>query len=484
MSLTKGVELLRRRVLAFASAAGVLAAAAGADPLANEVGELPEMLAEEETPAASASPEHAVEAASDERQGFPFRVSVFCTESWDAPASPLNTVLLVDASPVGGGIQVLTGIGWDVILRTVNPASWLSQIAVRVSDSLGMGGVVLRPGAGDNFAGGPTRYNSGGIIKFADIAVPNIVLMPDNLIRFEFFETFDDHQGVIDGRWVCGHLTVSMLHPAAQPGSPGGQFFSTEASFATAVGGLSNLAIEDFESTPAGVLASAAITTTGGVTVTPSVGCPVGTRIGVYTVNIAGAHPVDGDKYLLVAANPTNATCPTGHSSILTIDLPAPSTAFGVHITDWGDFLPGATLTLTTPTGINHPVAITPPALANGNAMFIGVVGASVPFTRVILTSTAIGESFGIDRILFGDPDCSVSSPPCRPAGVPNACPGDANGDGTVTFADVSAILEHWGAAYALDDAATPGDANGDGVVNFSDVSSVLENWGVECLSR
>lgn len=59
------------------------------------------------------------------------------------------------------------------------------------------------------------------------------------------------------------------------------------------------------------------------------------------------------------------------------------------------------------------------------------------------------------------------------------ACPGDANGDRLVNFADLSLVLANFGASGPV--GATPGDVNGDGVVNFADLNIVLANFGAEC---
>jgi hypothetical protein len=56
-------------------------------------------------------------------------------------------------------------------------------------------------------------------------------------------------------------------------------------------------------------------------------------------------------------------------------------------------------------------------------------------------------------------------------------CPGDTNGDNTINFADLNAVLSTFG--QTGDGAA--GDVNGDGVVNFSDLNLVLSNFGIEC---
>lgn len=63
-------------------------------------------------------------------------------------------------------------------------------------------------------------------------------------------------------------------------------------------------------------------------------------------------------------------------------------------------------------------------------------------------------------------------------AGVSNApvpCPGDADGDLVVTFADVTTVLANWGASGPL------GDSNSDGLVDFDDVSETIANWQIDC---
>jgi hypothetical protein len=61
----------------------------------------------------------------------------------------------------------------------------------------------------------------------------------------------------------------------------------------------------------------------------------------------------------------------------------------------------------------------------------------------------------------------------------PPFCPGDANGDRIVNFADVTAVLANFGADYSP--GTGPGDADGGGAVNFADVTAVLSNWGLPC---
>lgn len=60
-------------------------------------------------------------------------------------------------------------------------------------------------------------------------------------------------------------------------------------------------------------------------------------------------------------------------------------------------------------------------------------------------------------------------------AAPPPACPGDADGDGLVSFADITSVLTHWGGSGVF------GDANGDGMVNFADITEALTHWGSVC---
>ncbi len=54
-----------------------------------------------------------------------------------------------------------------------------------------------------------------------------------------------------------------------------------------------------------------------------------------------------------------------------------------------------------------------------------------------------------------------------------SSIPGDANGDGIVTVADILAIVDSWGLCGAV----CPSDLNNDGAVNVVDLLMVIENW-------
>ncbi len=458
---------------------GLIGLPGAGQPEANELGETTSSIGDKGPAQGLLSNDDASPALPDvgraDERSVVTPIDVACTPSWDGKPSPVNVVRLIN---VGAG-NSLVGIGWDVILRSVHPSSWLSEMSVCITDSSGIGGFMLRPGT-DNFPGGPTSYSSGGVQLLGTLGIPNLVPLADGLIRLEFFETFDDALGQVDGEWACGQLAILTLAPTGGP-PPAPVFYSSEAAFVGGVG--AGITVEGFDASLATNTRTTSAVTAGGVMVTPSMVCPMRTRIGIY--NLAGAavssaSAVDGSNFLWVVADPASASCPTGHSSTLTIDLPSPATAFGLHITDWGDFILGATLTLSTPTGINHTIAMTPPGLGNGNATFIGVSDPTMSFSRVVLASTALGEAFGIDRVMFR-PQCSAPFA-CRPGdGAPTFCHGDADGDGdgVVNFADITAVLENWGATYPP--ASGAGNANDDGVVNFADISEVLTFWGAVC---
>jgi hypothetical protein len=58
-------------------------------------------------------------------------------------------------------------------------------------------------------------------------------------------------------------------------------------------------------------------------------------------------------------------------------------------------------------------------------------------------------------------------------------CAGDTNGDGAVTFADITAVLGNFGSVSSP--LPGPGDANFDGAVTFGDITTVLSQFGTSC---
>lgn len=58
-------------------------------------------------------------------------------------------------------------------------------------------------------------------------------------------------------------------------------------------------------------------------------------------------------------------------------------------------------------------------------------------------------------------------------------CPGDADNNSAVNFADVTSVLANFGTVYLT--CSGPGDADSTGTVNFADITSVLANFGAGC---
>lgn len=145
---------------------------------------------------------------SDDAARFAAPFPVAGIQSGDPRGAPINQVFFIN---FGAGVA-LNGIGWDVDLEAFE-TSWRSEIGVSITNSSCLGGFSLHPGT-DNSPGGPTNYNSGGqILYLANYNIPDVVALGDGLIRFEFFESYDDAPGAFDGQWVSGQLFFPI--PAA-----------------------------------------------------------------------------------------------------------------------------------------------------------------------------------------------------------------------------------------------------------------------------
>lgn len=147
---------------------------------------------------------------SSELSGGSIQFDVTGIGSGDSFGSPINRVYLVDVAAALGyasGTPItMNGIGWNVNL-TANGASWRSELGVAFDDPATPGtAIALRPGAGTNSPGGPTNFTS-PIIKFASVPLPDI-LLPNGILRMEFYESYDDVVGADDGIWNSGFLTI------------------------------------------------------------------------------------------------------------------------------------------------------------------------------------------------------------------------------------------------------------------------------------
>jgi len=115
-------------------------------------------------------------------------LSVNGMESFGAVGDPANSTMVLD---IGIGNQVI-GMGWEVNLAAQG-ISWLDDARLLISPEAGnaAGGIFMRPGVGDTFAG-TMDYSSGGELLFADFSLPAVNASPTGELFLEFNETFVD----------------------------------------------------------------------------------------------------------------------------------------------------------------------------------------------------------------------------------------------------------------------------------------------------
>jgi len=127
------------------------------------------------------------------------------------------------------------------------------------------------------------------------------------------------------------------------------------------------------------------------------------------------------------------------------------------------------TLTVDTDTLFTPPFAYQNTTALLSDTLPTGTLTNSTLYFWRVEATNGFGSVFGSPN-----PNDFVTLAP------PPFCMGDANGDGQVNFADITAILSNWGVGSAPG-SASPGDANNNGVVNFEDITTVLSNWAVTC---
>lgn len=99
-----------------------------------------------------------------------------------------------------------------------------------------------------------------------------------------------------------------------------------------------------------------------------------------------------------------------------------------------------------------------------GQSLEVRLINLNIPGTP---TEPAIEVDFDDVRL-----DASPIPPPPE-------CPGDADGDGEVNFADITNVLANFGETYP--GSTGPGDADGNGTVEFADITNVLANFSLLC---
>ncbi len=144
-------------------------------------------------------------------------------DSYDGYGTAGNVIVTLDMGAIFPGYDTfaMSGVGWDVTI-TAEGASWMSEAAVEFNNSTADSpdAIWLRPGAGSNTPGTGT-FSSGGIIQFSSIPLNNISLNGDNVLRMEFFETYNDVSGVRDGFWHAGGTLDLQFeaNPVPEPAS-------------------------------------------------------------------------------------------------------------------------------------------------------------------------------------------------------------------------------------------------------------------------
>lgn len=146
-----------------------------------------------------------------------------------------------------------------------------------------------------------------------------------------------------------------------------------------------------------------------------SVTSPVSPGAGIFNVPLAGGFATDGSNWLAYQSD-VNDT--------LRFDFDTPINAFGINITDWGDFRPGS-LFFSNDAGDNFTVAVSPQS--NGNLIFFGLINPTMSFTQIVFTNTADNEGYGIDEVYY-------SSSPANPIPEPSTLLLLASGLGGLGF--------------------------------------------------
>lgn len=156
------------------------------------------------------------------RMGAQRTVDISGISTWDVLGSPNNTVLLVDLAALfgkpAGSTVTMNGIGWHTNQSTVG-SSWLSEMAMYFDDNIAPDGLglFLRPGASQATPGTGT-FDSNGVIKLEGAGIAPIVL-PNGILRIEFYESFDDVANAIDGNFLSGSFLTIQTTNVPAPGA-------------------------------------------------------------------------------------------------------------------------------------------------------------------------------------------------------------------------------------------------------------------------
>ncbi|MDX2115024.1 MAG: hypothetical protein SFZ24_05295, partial [Planctomycetota bacterium] len=158
-------------------------------------------------------------AEPDSRVGFgTLTIDVSNTSSMDNFGDPDNARRQFFV----GRNNILTGIGWNVVLQTVTPNSGIDELIVWFSNRFEnpyTAGFGLRPGGGLDGPAGPTAFSS-PMLKLQDVNVPDLHIGPDGILTLEYADQPDNAPGQADGLWISGTITLQFVHPVPPVPAP------------------------------------------------------------------------------------------------------------------------------------------------------------------------------------------------------------------------------------------------------------------------
>lgn len=163
--------------------------------------------------------------ASGPAQAATLTLDLADVASFGTFGDPRNIVWSFD---LGAGAHI-TGLSYDLTLTAYGP-SWLTELALALSDSALENGFTLTPGLADSLSGTTSYADSLDLVEFGR----DFALGTDGLLRLEFWDLYDDGVNP-DGRW-SGALAIDYTPGLIDPGS--GPAVPEPASWALMVAGF------------------------------------------------------------------------------------------------------------------------------------------------------------------------------------------------------------------------------------------------------
>lgn len=194
---------------------------------------------------------------------------------------------------------------------------------------------------------------------------------------------------------TCAALVAGSLFATAAQAAP--TYYNNEATFLAANNGL---ALESFETLPNTPFGPNVVTSNFNIVGT--------TQLMVRDTPITGLHATDGVKFVVASQQ----------GSITFSGFANPVTAFGLTITDFGDFaqgggIPSGSLTYTDSNGNATTIALAP--LLDATETFFGITD-TVGITSLTIASDSVADTWAFDEVYFG---AAGSNPGGGPGGVP-----------------------------------------------------------------